>query len=81
MIFVRVPVGMVVRHGEIQLLLTLKGTVQPETTGNKVIRDIECKNRSVEFGEARPGSLAVQSVPGLDFERGGKLLTGFSGRI
>lgn len=81
LIFVRVPGGIVEGHGDIQLLLALKGTAQPETTGNKEIWEIECKNRIVEYGEASPGSLTVQSVPGLDFERGGKLLKDFSGRF
>ena len=48
--------------------------VQPETTGNREIRDIECKNGIVEYGETPPSSLTVRSNPGLDFERRGKFL-------
>lgn len=74
MIFVSVPGAIVVGHRETQLLLSLKGTVQPETTGNREIREIECKNGIVEYGETPPSSLTVRSNPGLDFERRGKFL-------
>lgn len=81
LIFVSVPGGIVVGHREVQLLLGLKSTVQPETTGNREIRDVECKNGIVEYGETPPGSLTVRSNPGLDFERRGKFLEYVSRRL